>query len=66
MSSLTMKPTIQVQGRTWRLFAIDYDTADGKFSTYIYALSWEHAHMMLDELKQTARIGGQVEGFENA
>ncbi len=60
MSSLTMQPTVNVNGREWQLFAVDYDTADGKFTFYIYALSYEHALMMLDELKATARIGGQV------
>lgn len=55
-----MAPVVNVDGRDWYLFGIDYDTPDGKFSTYIYSLSLEHASYMLEELKSTARISGQV------
>jgi membrane protein YdbS with pleckstrin-like domain len=50
-----------VGGRTWLLFSVEFTTADGEFSTYIYALSAEHAAAIVDELKQTARLGGQIE-----
>ncbi len=60
MSNLTMQPTVIVNGREWQLFAVDYDTADGKFTFYMYALAYEHALIMLEELKATAHIGGQV------
>ena len=63
-NGLVMKPTVHVNGREWHLFTVDYQTADGNFATYIYALSFEHAVMMLDELKQTARVAAQVVGFE--
>jgi hypothetical protein len=63
VSALELKPTVQVGGRDWRLFDIAFQTADGEYSVYMYALSFEHAQMMLDELKQTARVAGQVEGF---
>ena len=57
---------VRVNGREWYLFSIEYDTADGMFSTYIYALSFEHAHMILGEMKQTARISGQVLDIQNS
>lgn len=57
--------SVEVDGRTWNLFSIDFDTADGKFSTHIYALSWEHAEHILEELKTTARVSGQcMEAYE--
>jgi hypothetical protein len=53
---------VEVDDRTWRLFPCSYDTADGKFSFEIYALSIEHAAAMLAELKATARLdGGPIE-----
>lgn len=57
---IIQKPTVVVEGRTWSLFDVQYSTPDGTYSTYIYALSFAHAAMILDDLKQTARIGGQV------
>lgn len=58
--------TTVVDGRTWRLFDVLYTSADGEFSAYIYALSFEHAALMVEELKQTARLGGQIEGWVKA
>ncbi len=60
MSGIVQPPTVHVNGRDWHLFDIEYQTADGKFSVYMYALSFEHAEMMLAELKETARVSGQV------
>ena len=63
---IQMPITTVVNGRTWRLFGVDYSTADGEFGTYIYALSFEHAAAIVEELKQTARLGGQFEGWVKA
>jgi hypothetical protein len=52
--------TAVVNGRTWRLFGVDFTTADGEFVTYIYALSFEHATAIVEELKQTARLGASL------
>ena len=63
---IQMPLSVTVDGRTWRLFSVEFDTADGKFSTYIYALSDEHAAAMVAELRQTARCGGAVVGWVQA
>lgn len=63
---IQMPLSVPVDGRTWRLFSVEFDTADGKFSTYIYALSDEHAAAMVVELRQTARCGGAVVGWVKA
>ncbi len=60
MSGIIQELIVFVNGKEWYLFSVDYDTADGKFTTYIYALSLEHAFMLVEEMKQTARVGGQV------
>lgn len=60
--SVTLQLTTVVGGKTWRLFGVEFDTADGKFSTYIYALSHEHAEMVCLELRESARVLGSLEG----
>lgn len=55
-----------VNGRTWNLHSVDFTTADGKFSAYIYAISDEHACAIVQELRETATWGGQVMGVYNA
>lgn len=63
MNNFVNLPTTSiVDGRKWQLFSIEFDTADGVFSTYIYALSFEHANALTLELRQTARVVGTVEG----
>lgn len=61
---LQLRPV--VDGRTWRLFGLEYSTADGDFSTFIYALSAEHAAAIVEEMRQTARLGGEVQGWVDA
>lgn len=62
MSSMPIRLplTTLVDDRIWSLYGVDYQTADGKFSTYIYAISFEHAAAIVEELKQTATLGGQI------
>jgi hypothetical protein len=52
-----------VDGRVWRLYLISYETVDGVFATHIYALSHEHAEILLDELKQTAKVLGELKAI---
>lgn len=65
-SSIPMPLTVHVDGRDWHLFDVQYQTADGPFSTYIYAISSEHAEAIVLELRETARVGGQVCGVYDA
>lgn len=62
MSAIEQPPQVTIAGRSWHLFAVDYRTADGTFSVYIYALSFEHAAAITLELKETATLRGQVVG----
>jgi hypothetical protein len=52
-----------VNGRKWLLYTFDFATADGKFSSYFYALSDEHAAHILEELKATACNPARLEGW---
>lgn len=58
--SITLELHPLVDGRRWNCYAVEFQTADGVFTTYIYALSDDHAAMVLDELKSTAKVMGQV------
>ena len=64
--SIPLPTSPVVDGRTWRLYAVEFSTADGEFSTHIYALSTEHAAAIVQELRQTARLGGAVQGWAGA
>ncbi|MEN5115891.1 hypothetical protein ABE488_00940 [Luteimonas sp. TWI662] len=55
-----------VEGRVWNLHTLDFKTAEGRFSTYFYAISDEHAVAIVEEIKETASWGGQVLAFMRA
>lgn len=50
----------EVKGRKWDLYSFSYETPDGKFGGYLHASSPEHASYMLEELKATAVLDGQI------
>lgn len=58
--SVSLEISCEVHGRRWDLYSFSYETIDGRFSGYLHALSPEHASYMLDEMKQTAKIDGQI------
>lgn len=61
-SPIALPLTTEVNGRTWRLFDVEWSGADGKFAFYIYAISAEHAGHIVDEIKETAKLGGEILG----
>jgi hypothetical protein len=63
-NTFMVKPvSISHNGMAWHLFSVEFDTADGTFSTEIYALSAEHAAALILELRETARLGHQIVGI---
>jgi hypothetical protein len=54
---MNLKPEVMVNGIEWRLFSIDYQTPDGKFSAYFYAIDAEHASYILEEIKAVGEVG---------
>lgn len=62
LGRIDMRHSVQVNGRTWLLYSLDYKTADGSFGTYFYAISDEHAAAIVQEIRETATLGGQIVG----
>lgn len=57
---VNLELSCEVNGRTWNLYSFAYRTIDGSFVGYLHALSFEHASYMLEEMKATAEIDGQI------
>jgi len=66
MSGIPHPITCMVDGKRWDLYTADYETPDGKFGFYFYAISAEHAELILTDLKATATLSGKVEGVYKA
>jgi hypothetical protein len=60
---ITMPLSVTVDGREWKLFNVDYNTPDGAFSFKIYAISFEHAAAIVEEIKETAKLGGMLDSW---
>lgn len=53
--------SVIVDGKEWKEYAIEWTDIDGGvFAFTIYALSLEHASYRLEELKNNARLGGEI------
>ena len=52
--------TAKHEGRIWCLYTFDFNTPDGTFSSYFYAVSDEHAAALLMDMKETATLSGQM------
>ena len=53
---------VVVNGIRWRPFSVEFDTQEGTFTVELFAVDWAHAQMRLEELKQTARVVGEIYG----
>ena len=52
-----------VDGRRWDLYSVHFRPADAlTLSTYVYALSYEHALMIVQDLRESAVVEGKVVG----
>ena len=60
MSKFILETCVIVNGKEWRLYSVDYQTCEGTFSTYIYAVSFEHAAAIVEEMKETAKLSGCI------
>jgi hypothetical protein len=52
---------VTVEGRAWRLFMAEYTNPDGKFSLTFHALSSEHAAAIVEEIKESLKLTGEVD-----
>lgn len=59
-NEVQMPLTVNCEGREWSLYTFDFDTPDGVFSSYLYAISFEHAAALLADLKETAVLKGRM------
>ncbi len=50
----------------WRPYSVEFDTQEGPFTFTLYAVSWVHAMDRLEELKATAKIGGEIQSLKRA
>lgn len=48
--------TVYAQGKTWKLFSVEFQSPDGKFSAYFYAIDAEHASYQVEAMKLTGVV----------
>lgn len=65
LAAISLPLRVVERGTEWRLYSVEWTGPDGTFSTYIYAISDEHAALVISELRAGARLVGRVEGIFN-
>lgn len=69
MSDMAIKQALEhvdEKGRTWNLYGVDFESPDGKYSVYLHAISFDHAELQLEALKETGKIYGVIRGVVDA
>lgn len=53
---MNLPSSVTVAGVRWKLYSVDFDSPDGKFSAYFYAISAEHASYQIEAIKETGTV----------
>jgi len=48
------------KGRKWHPYSVTFESPDGMFVCYLYAISADHAQLQLEALRETAEVQGRV------
>lgn len=60
----SMQMSVHHEGKDWYPFSVHYSDADGRqFSFTIYAVNREHASYVVQEIRDTATLGDQIESI---
>lgn len=62
-NTLNLPLNPMVDGIQWTLHSLEFDSAEGVSSAYMYAVSREHAEHRLEELKASGRVFGELCGI---
>ncbi|EOY8504032.1 hypothetical protein ACQFCN_001132 [Enterobacter cloacae] len=62
MASMPM--SVHHEGKYWYPFSVHYSDADGRqFSFTIYTVNREHASYVVQEIRETATLGDQIDSI---
>jgi len=51
---------VDEEGNVWKPFVVGYETSEGPRLTFVYAISAEHAQLVIEDLRSSARLVGEV------
>lgn len=54
------------KGFEWKPYSIEFESADGTFCFEIWAISFEHAELLIQDIRQTAKLSGEIIGVIDA
>lgn len=49
---MILNSPVTVNGIEWKLFSVEFNSPDGKFSAYLYAIDHEHACYQVEALSK--------------
>ena len=58
---MNLQTPVLVDGKEWKLFSIEFQSPDGKFSAYLYAIDHEHASYQVESLSRGFEVFEMVE-----
>lgn len=59
---ITMPKTVDVKGQPWSLYMAEFTGAEGTFEIHFYAVSMEHAAIVVEDIKGSLKLVGRFVG----
>lgn len=44
----------------WKPYSVSFESPEGQFSFHIYAISFDHAQLQIDAIRETAKLDGEL------
>jgi hypothetical protein len=60
-----MEPLKDKEGKVWKPYLMGYETENAKFVSIFYAISKEHAALVVEDIKDTAILVGEIRKRED-
>lgn len=64
--TLTKALRVTIDGREWKLYTADYKADASTYSLEFYAINDEHAHAVIQDIRETLAFTGQLYGSREA
>jgi len=60
-----MEPIKDNEGKVWKPYVMGYETENTKFVSIFYAISKEHAALVIEDIKDNAVLVGEIKRRED-
>lgn len=54
-----------MSSHNWKPYSVSFESPEGHFSFCIYAISFEHAELQLDAIREAGKVDGELIDYKS-